>query len=248
MYLLIIFLLGVHFNAQAQCLKTIAWNNEIPQQTNSTDVLQISRDLKLLKMALTELDCQINFVKMPWARSIVELKNGRVDILDGAYKTTKRQRFAWYSDFKSHSYTTLFMRKKDIGKYTLINLQDIYKYKLRIGTQIGTLYGHEFGQFMADKKHALLNHPNISRKALWNMLKIGRIDGFISEVVRGLIELKSIDLTEYIGPTDFVVSNQANHFIFSKKSVSLDFVKAVDGEILKLNASAIIEPLKQIDE
>jgi polar amino acid transport system substrate-binding protein len=34
------------------------------------------------------------FVKTPWARSMVELKNGRVDIIDGAYKTAKRQRFA----------------------------------------------------------------------------------------------------------------------------------------------------------
>jgi polar amino acid transport system substrate-binding protein len=45
-------------------------------------------------MVLTELDCQMIFVKMPWARSIVELKNGRVDIIDGAYKIAKRQRFA----------------------------------------------------------------------------------------------------------------------------------------------------------
>jgi hypothetical protein len=35
-----------------------------------------------------------------------------------------------------------------------------------------------------------------------------------------LIELKSIDLTEPIGPIDFVVSNQATHFIFSKKRQS----------------------------
>jgi hypothetical protein len=101
---------------------------------------------------------------------------------------------------------------------------------------------------LADKKHTLLIQPNTSRKALWNMLKMGRIDEFISEVTRGLIGLKSIDLTEPIGPTDFVVSNQATHFIFSKKSVSLDFVKAVDGEILKLNALATIKLIKQIDE
>jgi hypothetical protein len=66
------------------------------------------------------------------------------------------------------------------------------------------------------QKHTLLIQPNTSRKALWNMLKMGRIDEFILEVARALIELKSIDLTEPIGPIDFVVSNQATHFIFSK--------------------------------
>jgi hypothetical protein len=97
------------------------------------------------------------------------------------------------------------MRKENIDKYPLTNLQDIYKHKLRIGTQIGPLYASEFNQFW-----------RTSRKALWNMLKMGRIDEFILEVARALIELKSIDLTEPIGPIDFVVSNQATHFIFSK--------------------------------
>jgi hypothetical protein len=139
------------------------------------------------------------------------------------------------------------MRKDNIDKYPLTNLQ-YYRHNLIIGTQIGTLYADKFSQFIADKKHTLLIQPNTSRKALWNMLKMGRIDEFISEVTRGLIGLKSIDLTEPIGPTDFVVSNQAIHFIFSTKSGNLDFVKAVDGEILKLNALATIKLIKQIDE
>ncbi|MFT5925028.1 MAG: hypothetical protein ACI9LE_002033 [Paraglaciecola sp.] len=86
------------------------------------------------------------------------------------------------------------MRKDNIDKYPLTNLQ-YYRHNLIIGTQIGTLYADKFSQFIADKKHTLLIQPNTSRKALWNMLKMGRIDGFISEVARGLIELKSIDLT-----------------------------------------------------
>jgi polar amino acid transport system substrate-binding protein len=106
-------------------------------------------------MVLTELDCQMIFVKMPWARSIVELKNGRVDIIDGAYKTAKRQRFAWYSDFTSNSYTTLFTRKENIDKYPLTNLQDIYKHKLRIGTQIGPLYADELANFGGQKTHLI---------------------------------------------------------------------------------------------
>jgi hypothetical protein len=35
--LLLIYLLGTHFTAQAQCLTTIAWNDDNQQQTNSTD-------------------------------------------------------------------------------------------------------------------------------------------------------------------------------------------------------------------
>lgn len=198
-------------------------------------------------MVLTEFDCPDDFCENALGQVHSRTQNGRVDIIDGAYKIAKRQRFAQYSDFTSNSYTTLFMRKDNIDKYPLTNLQ-YYRHNLIIGTQIGTLYADKFSQFIADKKHTLLIQPNTSRKALWNMLKMGRIDGFISEVARGLIELKSIDLTQQIGPTDFVVSNQAIHFIFSTKSGNLDFVKAVDGEILKLNALATIKLIKQIDE
>ena len=244
-------MLGASLTVQAQCLKTISWDNDSLQQANSTDELQISRDLKLLLKALAKLDCQVNFVEMPWARSIVELENGRVDILSDAYKTAKRQRYAWYSDFTSDSYTVLFMRKEDTGKYPLSSLQDITKHQLRIGTQIGAIYSDEFNQLLADKNFASLLHPNSSRKALWNMLKRDRIDGLISELTRGRNELKNLDLTAKIGPSDFVVSTSPTHFIFSKKSVSVDFVKAVDRELLKLTKVGpieAIEPIEQIRE
>jgi polar amino acid transport system substrate-binding protein len=234
-YFLIISLLGASLTLQAQCLKTISLPNEKLLQTNSKNQLLINKDLKLLQKALAKLDCQVKFVKMPWARSIVELENGRVDILDGAYKTAQRQRFAWYSDFVSDSYSVLFMRKKDFKKHPISSLQDITKHQLRIGTQFSAVYSDEFNQLLADKNFATLIHPNTSRTALWNMLKIGRIDGFISELSQGQNELESINLTTQIGPTDFVVSTQPMHYIFSKKSINVDFVKAVDRELRKLS-------------
>jgi hypothetical protein len=67
------------------------------------------------------------------------------------------------------------------------------------------------------------------------MLKIGRIDGFISELQAGLIELQSLGLSSHVRPSDFIVSTQGTHFIFSKQTVSYDFVKAVDQELAKLS-------------
>jgi hypothetical protein len=47
------------------------------------------------------------------------------------------------------------MRKENIDKYPLTNLQDIYKHKLRIGTQIGPLYADELANFGGQKTHLI---------------------------------------------------------------------------------------------
>jgi polar amino acid transport system substrate-binding protein len=239
---IVVSLLLTTFTTQAQCRKTVPLINDNLLHTKSTNELLNNRDLVLLKRALANLDCQMNFVMMPWARAIVELKNGRIDILNGAFKTAQRQRFAWYSDFSFDSFGVLFMRKEDIDKYPIKNLQDIAKYKLRIGTQISAIYSDDFSKLLTDKSFSSLVFPNSSREALWNMLKINRIDAFISELSSGLNELESLKLNDQIGPTDFVVSTQTAHFIFSKKSVDNNFVKAVDRELEKLRKSNTITP------
>lgn len=231
---LIIFLLASTFASHAQCRKTIALINDNLLHTQSTEDLQKSRDLLLLQRALTNLKCEINFVRMPWARAIVELENGRIDILDGAFKTDQRQRFAWYSEYSFESHRVLFMRKEDIDKHPISNLKDITKFQLRIGTQISAVYGKNFSNLLTDQNFSSLVYPNSSREALWNMLSINRIDGFISELSLGQSELESLNLGAKIGPTNFVVSTQTTHYIYSKKSVDIDFVKAVDLELSKL--------------
>jgi len=134
------------------------------------------------------------------------------------------------------------MRKEEIDKYPINNLKDIAKYRLRIGTQISAVYGKNFSNLLADKFFSSLVYPNSSREALWNMLEINRIDGFISELSLGLSELESLNLNEQIGPTDFVVSTQTMHYIFSKKSVDYDFVEKVDRELVKLRELDAIAP------
>ncbi|KXI28081.1 substrate-binding periplasmic protein [Paraglaciecola hydrolytica] len=246
-FLLILLLSSIStaFAAPAECQKTMGWNNDNPLQQKSPDELHISRDIELMQRVLAKLDCKIKFVQMPWARSIVELENGRIDIMGGAYKTQDRQQFAWYSDLAFESANVLFMRTEDINKYSITSLQDIQKYQLRIGTQINVIYSDEFNSLLADKNFARLIHPNTSRQALWNMLEIGRIDGFISELTLGMSELKKLDLNAQISPSDFVVSRQATYFIFSKKSVTADFVKAVDHELALMSDLGVLESLQK---
>jgi len=233
---LFILLLGVACTTQAQCRKTIRWNNDNLQQFDPAYQKNISSHLKLLHKAITQLDCQVTFLEMPWGRSLVELQHGRLDIMDGAYKTVERQQFAWYSNFAFDAPLVLFMRTEDIRKNAINSLPDILKYQLKIGTQHNVIYSDEFTQLLNDKNFASLVYANTSRKALWNMLKIGRIDGVISELTPGLSELKSLNLSAQISPSDFVISTQATYFIFSKKTVTYDFVKAVDRELLKLSS------------
>lgn len=247
-FYLFILLLIVSFTTQAKCSKTIRWFSNNLEQIHSPSELKLSSDLVLLRNAIENIGCQITFVKMPWARSLVEIEQGRIDIMGGAFKTNERQEFAWYSDFAFDVSLVLFMRTADVGKYELNSLTDLLKYQLHIGTQIDAIYSDEFSELLKDPNFARLVHANTSSEALWNMLKIGRIDVFIAELAASLEELKSLGLNTQISPSDFVVSTQNTHFIYSKKTVDIDFVRAVDRELQKLTELDKAEPIKKTPE
>lgn len=241
LYFLVLLLLVAAMTAQGKCRKTVWWGNDNLLQVNSEDNVRMRRHTKLLQLAVSNLDCQVIFLKMPWGRALKELQHGRLDMMGSAYKTAERQQFAWYSDFAFDASSVLFMRTADIGKYPLTRLEDILKYRLKIGTEINVIYNDEFSLLLKNDHFASLMHPNISRNALWRMLQIGRIDGFISELTPGLNELKNLGLLDKISPSELVVSTQATHVIFSKKTNSPDFVDKIDRELLELSKTNFME-------
>ena len=85
------------FTYAATCEKTVRWNNDPPYSSRNAQGVVTGFYVELLQKALQKMGCSTKLVEMPWARALIELEAGRLDILPGALKTEERNRFALFS-------------------------------------------------------------------------------------------------------------------------------------------------------
>ena len=72
------------FLAWAECVKTVRWYDDAPYAFKGADGQPAGIAVDLAAAALKTLHCQTSFVEMPWARALLELQAGRLDLLPGA--------------------------------------------------------------------------------------------------------------------------------------------------------------------
>lgn len=228
--------------AQAQCSKTMAWSDDYPYsfKVNPNTSLPQGINIKKVQAAFSQLNCNLHFSKMPFARALIELELGRVDLIGSAFSLPDRHTYAWYSNVPFNSPNVLFMHNDDLAKFSLKSLEDIKKYQLKLGVQIGVSYSKEYTRLSAEPEFSALIRQNVGRKALWNMLQLRRVDAVIADLSTGLAELKQLGLQDTIGPSQLVISTQASYFIFSKKTTDQGFVDAFDAELMRLEKNGTL--------
>lgn len=233
------------FQVKSECVKTMAWNDDFPYafKLQPEDNQPTGINIELVLAVFAESKCQLRFLSMPWARALVELEEGRIDIIGGAHFNQERQEFARYSTIDFHFPNVLFIRK-DISKNIELNtLNDIKKHQLKIGVQIDVYYGTDFEKMRLAPEFSRLIYPNTSRKALWGMLSLGRIDGVIADIHSGQGEIKQLGLSQVIMASDLIISDQGSYYIFSKKSVEQSFVDDFDDALKRLKTSGKINDI-----
>lgn len=208
----------------AICQKTVRWHPDPPYSSKNIDGVVTGFYVELLQNILQKMGCATKLVEMPWARALLELEAGRLDILPGALITEERKRFALFSAPINTSPNILFMKKSAIEKFQLKSLDDVLKSNFRLGAQIGVSYGVGFDLLLNDP--AFLKHlsPIRNRENGWKMLEVDHIDGLIADEVTGLIELQNLNLRTLIIKSKVITSKESSAIAFSKKAVDPAFV------------------------
>jgi polar amino acid transport system substrate-binding protein len=212
----------------AQCIKTVRWYDDVPYSFKDPkgEIRGFSADL--VHEVLKRMGCATQFVEMPWARALLELEVGRLDLLPGALRKPERERFAWFSRPINRSPNVLFVHKKAAAIYSINKLSDLIGTNFRLGAQIGVTYGPEFEALSNNPEFMVRLTPLSLRKSAWKMMEVGRLDGIIADEVTALTELQEMGLSKEISKTSVVVSAEPAMVAISKQSVSEDFVKAFD--------------------
>jgi len=212
----------------ANCVKTVRWYDDVPYSFKDPQGEIRGFSVDLMREALRRMGCTAKFVEMPWARALVELEAGRLDILTGALRKPERERYAWFSRPINRSPNVLFVHKNAAALYSINKLADLSGTNFRLGTQIGVTYGAEFDALSQNPEFAARLTPLSLRKSAWKMMELGRLDGIIADEVTALTELQQLGLSKDIAKSSVVVSAEPSMIAMSRKSVTEDFVKGFD--------------------
>ncbi len=213
--------------AQAQvCIKSVRWYSDAPYAFRGADGQIKGLNIDIARATLKQMGCEANFVEMPWARALIELEQGRLDILPGALRKPDREAFAYFSRPINRSPNVLFMGKAAAEKYRVHQLSDLLGTNFRLGTQIDVSYGASYDALLKNPEFKSHLSPLTMRLGAWKMVERDRIDGLIADEVTGLLELQQLGLTDVVAKTRVVVSGEPALFAFSKKTNIPEFVAA----------------------
>lgn len=192
-------------------------------------------DVDLVQAIADELGCVASFPKMPWARALLELEHGRLDVGTSASRTPERERFARFSAPYRQAQMGIYVRKGETGRYALDGLSGITDAGLRLGVMRGFYYGPEFEALMADPAFARQVDIAVDYETNIRKLLHGRIDGFLVDDIGVMVgALADYGAEDQVEQHPVFLAGDEFHLMFSKKSVSADLVARIDEVLARM--------------
>ena len=202
------------------CELRVRWNPDPPYTMRDAAGRIVGLQAELAELTLERMGCRVVWVELPWARALVELQAGRLDVLPGALRRPEREAYALWAEQHVTVPNRLYVRaarRADFGAAT--RLREVFKPGLKLGVQIGVVYGPEYAELLAEAGFRAALTQVAARRNLWQMLEIGRVDGVLASDASARWELAQLGLAERIVPTAVVLSSEAAQVMFSKRSV-----------------------------
>jgi polar amino acid transport system substrate-binding protein len=221
----------------AACSKTVRWYDDSPYFELAPDGKVTGFTAAVTTEALRRAGCKAEFLKMPFARALVELENGRLDVLPDTLRRPERRRYAHFSQPAPLGIpNVLFTSVEAAQKYKLNKLEDLAGTGFRLGVQIGVAYGDSF-ELLAARPGFRAQLTNVTeRRNAWKMVAMGRLDGMVADLASGTLELRQLGLAAQVQPTKLVVSSERPSYAFSKRTTDAAFVQRFNRALDSMHA------------
>ncbi|WP_108650575.1 substrate-binding periplasmic protein [Dongshaea marina] len=223
--------------AGARCVLNMGWE---PYQYQEDSHLT-GFDIELMRLAATDMGCELKLHQRPWQRGIHEARVGVQDLVAGASMTEERQRWFYYSAPYRTETMALFVMKGTSDLYSFSQLRDIVDSQFRLGINRGVYYGKAFEK----ARQELIDNGRLSvyntEQQKYKMFMSGRIDGFLGgqASIKALVKNYLDDVEIY--PLKITTSDQ--YILFSKVSTTPGQVARFNQSLAKLKRSGAYQKL-----
>lgn len=234
--------LSISIVAQAECQLTSTWEPWEPYQFQQDNEIT-GLDNDLVKAIFKEADCQVNFVKRPWARALKEIEAGTIDFASGASLNAEREAFAHFSIPYRDETMVLMVRKGEAAKYPLKQISDI----AGINFQLGVVRDYFYGE---DHKTGLEN-PEYQKKVnevkddIANLKKLAakRIDGILIDKYTGPYLAKQAGIFDQLEVHPVYINSDNIYLMFSKRTVAPVMVEKINAALDRIKAKGIYDKI-----
>lgn len=244
--LLVLAPIGRDGAAEAACRLSVGWEpyavyTFLDEQGDLTGA-----DIELIEAIAQEIDCVLTFRELPWARVMLEIESGALDVATSASRSAEREAFAHFSEPYRSAEVAIYVRRGESDKHALADLRAIAQTGFRLGVIAGYHYGEEFAELMKDEAFAAQVDATVDYPTNLRKLLHGRIDGYLVDDVGVLVaEAKHLGITDQIERHPRRFAGEALHLIFSEKSVDPALVQAVNEAIRRLEADGRLKRIMQ---
>lgn len=231
-----IFGLTFSIQAMAECELTSTWEPWEPYQfQKGTEITGLDNDL--VKAIFKQADCQVNFVKRPWARGLKEIEAGTIDFASGASLNAEREAFSHFSIPYRDETMVLMVRKGESDSYKLRKITDITDMKFELGIVRDYFYGEDHKQGLENP--AYKKKISEVKDDVTNLKKLAakRIDGLLIDKYVGPYLAKQEGIFDKIEVHPVYINSDNIYLMFSKKTVTPAFVDSINNAIDALKAS-----------
>ena len=178
-------------------------------------------DIELLRKVLKRVGCELDVVHFPERRSLHELKKGNFDIWLGASYNKARASKYHYSVQYRNEINRFAYNADDSALSKVKTFQDIIDLDKIIAINLAGWYGDELEN--SKKTHNNYTYSDTVNKRL-KMLNLNRVDVVIDDYAVLCSEVAKGNYKKFaVHP--FIIYETPIHFLFNRKTVTLDFVK-----------------------
>ena len=181
--------------------------------------------INLINDIADSLNCKIIYDKDSWSNVLEKINSGKIDFTGNATKNAERQEYAHFSTAYHRDVFLFYSHQKNHDKFNVDSITKLMNTGFRLGLNKGYVYGEELEQWKNDNHFS----QNISYEhtIINNLKKLseGKIDGILEDPFviafkqrKNLLEVPLVAL-----PIRHLGLN--SHFMFSKHSTSIEFVK-----------------------
>ncbi|TVR82136.1 MAG: hypothetical protein EA405_07355 [Rhodospirillales bacterium] len=228
----------------SECTLRFGWEPYGLLQFIDDEGIVTGAEIELFREVADEVGCQVVLRHLPWARILLEIETGTLDLTASASRTSERLRYARFSVPYRSTEMALIVRAGEAGDYDLRTLADIGRTDFRLGVIWGYHYGEQFSRLMQEPAFAAQVEGAADYVINIQKLIHRRIDGIMVDDIAVLLgEARASRVLHQVERHPLRVAGDDLHFMFSRATVSPELVEEFNGVLLRMEADGSLARL-----
>ncbi len=224
------------FHIYAECVIKFRVEEYIPFTMKNAQGNWTGLFVEQAKSVIEEAGCTITYRTVPWARALVLLQEGKLDMLGQMSITEERKNFVNF--IGPHYEEEIKLLIKETKSFQIEQHEDLLQLPKHIQITKGAWYGETMNRLIQDHLHKFRFNQNT--QSSFEKVRFDRVSGWILPVTPGIHKLSEYQGFKY---HPFVINSNPVYFGLSKTSVKPALVQKLKDSLERLKQRGEFEKI-----